>query len=356
MINVIGSFFDTSGYASHTRSLANALAKVTDVKLTTNLPAGWERLVNDTELKMVKNVEDYKTNLIITNPLFWSMNAYAATNIAFLIWEGDKVPQWILQECLNERIHHILVVSEHTKQAVENSYSGMLKEDRDRISNKISLAPHGVNTEDFYPTETKRDKFTFFANKGLRNLEDRGGIQYLVKAYLEEFDGSDTELIIKINPAYGIPNLAELFPKSVGRLDVKFNIENLDKKELNKLYNNSDVFVSPTRAEAFNLPCLEALSCGKPVITTNFGGQTDFCNGDTGWIIGGELKEVEHELEYEGVKWLTPSIDELKKAMRTASKNQNDYSYDCIQTAKEYSWDKTAKIINKLTNPNAYIL
>jgi hypothetical protein len=34
---IVGSTMDSSGYASHTRSLFNALAKLTDTKLVTQL-------------------------------------------------------------------------------------------------------------------------------------------------------------------------------------------------------------------------------------------------------------------------------------------------------------------------------
>ena len=341
MINVIGSFFDTSGYASHCRSLSNALARETKVKLTTSLVPGWERLVNDEELKMIKQEEDFDTNLIITNPVFWRHNAYAKHNYAFLIWEGDKIPKWMVEECLNENIEKILVVSMHTAEALSNSTTD------DKILDKVVMAPHGVDLKTFYPIESKHDKFTFFMNKGFRNMEDRGGVQYGIKAYLEEFDGSDTELIIKINPAYGIPNIAEMFPELKGRNDVKFITSDLSFKQINELYNKCDVFVSPTRAEAFNLPCLESLACGKPVITTNFGGQTDFCNKENSWKIGGDLVEVEHELEYEGVRWLTPNIEELREAMRDAFECNLCCAMDseALKTAKKYSWDNTAKLI-----------
>jgi glycosyltransferase involved in cell wall biosynthesis len=96
-----------------------------------------------------------------------------------------------------------------------------------------------------------------------------------------------------------------MFPGIENNKQIKIITENYTKKQLNDLYNECDVYVSPTRAEAFNLPCLEAMSCGKPVITTNFGGQTDFCDNSTGILIDYDLVE-QKDLEYEGIKWATP--------------------------------------------------
>ncbi len=376
-ITAIGNLFGSSGYASHFRGLVNELNKLTECKLVTGLPVGFERDVNDQELEMIKREQDFDINLIITHPLHWKSNLSAKRNWVYLIFEGDSVPKWIVEECRNEKIEKIIVPSHHTLLALTTS----LKDDPEmkEILYKTKLIPHGHDPKIFYsqqprikqgrgeeplsdspctpPMESSSaDTFKFLANKGLRNLEDRGGIQYLIEAYLSEFTESDpVELILKINPAYGVPNLLKMFPniKDKGVPKITFIPKEYTTKELNELYNECDVFVSPTRAEAFNLPCLEAMACGKPVITTNFGGQTDYVkHGETGIIIGGKLTEVTHEIEYEGIKWLTPDIDELKKQLRLAYKHRNIIEYThkdkCLEVAKSLTWANTAKQIHSL--------
>ena len=54
MFNVIGPILGRQGYSINVRGLANALSKITDVRLTTNLIPGWESQVNDKELEMIK--------------------------------------------------------------------------------------------------------------------------------------------------------------------------------------------------------------------------------------------------------------------------------------------------------------
>jgi hypothetical protein len=44
------------------------------------------------------------------------------------------------------------------------------------------------------------------------------------------------------------------------------------------VYGAADVYVSPYRAEGFNLPVLEAMACGLPTLTTKGGPTDDFCN------------------------------------------------------------------------------
>lgn len=389
MITIIGSFFGTSGYSKHTRYLANALNKLEDVSINTQLVQGWEADVNDQELEMIKRESDNEINLIITHPVNWKVNCQAKRNFVYLIWEGDRVPKWIADECLNENIERIIVPSVHTKQALEKTieeWEGTLQME---ILDKVMLAPHGVDHSIFYPIDSQRKEeiigdppdsletrstaeeenqggktvgvdnhadFKFLANKGLRNTEDRGGIQYLIRAYCQEFTNEDNiELILKINSAYGIPNLLALFPelKEPNCPKIRYVHESLTNAQLNELYNECDVFVSPTRSEAFNLPCIEALSCGKPVITTSFGGQTDYVHELNGWLVGGTLNEVEHELEYEGVKWLTPYLDDLRATLREVYENRDFTSKsDCAkETSLQYTWDHTAKGIYSQIRP-----
>ena len=354
MINVIGNVFDSSGYSIHCRELTNALSKQTEVSLTTGLVPNWERMVTDKELEMIKKQDDGQINLIITNPIFWKLHTNAKRNWAFLVWEGDKIPKSFINECVNPDIEFIFVPSNHTKEAIENT-----SKDGDNpgeswklIRDKIKVMPHGVDLNKFYPKEREeKETTTFLANKGFRNLEDRGGIQYLLKAYLEEFTNEDkVELLIKINPAYGIPDLNKIL-KDLGYKEggpsIRFDVGLYDYDKLINFYKG-DCFVSPTRAESFNLPCIEAMACGLPVITTNFGGQTDFCDNNTGKLISGELTEIKHEIQYEGIKWITPNIQELRDALRDCHKNKKEWKLkgqNALERSREYTWDKTAQKI-----------
>lgn len=243
------------------------------------------------------------------------------------------------------------------------------------IEEKLTKIPHGVDLNIFKPLENSPqekalegrrlkpvdvgspkdvDTFKFLCNKGFRNLEDRGGIQYAIKAYFEEFSSQDNvELIVKLNPAYGLPDLnrltEQLKPSKENLPKITFDITNYKYEDLVKLYTSADVFVSPTRAESFNIPCIEAMACGLPVITTNFGGQTDFCDDQTGWVIGGELKPVEWEIMYEEVQWLTPDINELKQAMREAyGETRKEKGQKALERAKEFTWENSAKKIVNL--------
>lgn len=382
--NIIGNILDSSGYSRHTRELFHALDKIADVRLATGLINGWERFVDDRELLAIKKEEDAsRTNIVITNPMFWRINLTAKRNWVYLVWEGDKIPKWMADECFtNKDIDKIIVPSKHTYDALVNGlqeidYSFRVSriDVRQMVLDKTVIIPHGVDLEKFYPIHSPSNPalkggttpgesviragtpFRFLMCKGFTNMEDRGGVQYGIQAYLKEFTSKDNvELIIKLNSAYGIPDFNKLFPELSNKDNPKITIitETLDDKQLNELYNSCDVFVSPTRAESFNLPCLEALACGKICITTSFGGQTDFIeDGKTGVLVKYKLEEVKHDLFYEGIKWATPDIKDLRSALRSLYQHKNntdwvEQSENCINKAKQYTWDNTAQRIEEL--------
>lgn len=383
-INIIGTIFGSSGYDSHTRQLTSALFEKERVKLTTNLIPNWQRFCKDYELEMIKREsENNETNLIITNPTFWRLNLGPEKNIAYFVWEGDRVPEWFIGEITNPKIDKVIVPSQHTYDAIVNTLfdyhknkgefdekeegsttfsSGLWHYKGSLMWEKLKVVHHGVDTKLFFPKKRNHDSFRFFANKGLTDIEDRGGIQYLIQAYLEEFKLSDnTELVVKVNPAYKITDLNkivnDLSPKNRKDLPkIVFITDNIPFEKMPELYQETDVFVSPTRAEAFNLPCLEAMACGKPVITTNFGGQVEYVNNKNGWVISGELEEVKHDINYEGCKWLTPYIEELREVLKDAYSNQDkvwEKGNNALKTAKKMTWNNTAdKILEIIANNN----
>lgn len=57
---------------------------------------------------------------------------------------------------------------------------------------------------------------------------------------------------------------------------------NLNLEQMNAIYNVADCYVSPYRAEGYNLPVREAMACGTPVLATAGGATDDFHNPELG--------------------------------------------------------------------------
>jgi hypothetical protein len=135
--NVIGTILNSSGYSVHTRNLVNALSKYSDVRLVTQIQQNQATLLNDKELEMVKRKpSDGEINLIITNPLFWKHHL-GKRNWCYLVWEGNKVPEYFIEECSNPDIEYILVPSTHTRNAVLNTIDSLSEDECKLLLEKL---------------------------------------------------------------------------------------------------------------------------------------------------------------------------------------------------------------------------
>lgn len=134
---------------------------------------------------------------------------------------------------------------------------------------------------------------------------------------------------------------------------MKISTDNLPYTLLPNFYNEGDVFVCPTRGEAFNIPGLEAMACGLPTIQTDFGGQTDYIQHSiNGYLVKYKLEYVTSDILYEGVKWATPDMEDLKLLMRSAFQNREkmkEFGKKARETAEKFTWKASAKkVINAL--------
>lgn len=366
MIRIIGTIFGISGYDIHTRRLANALQELTqDVKLDVPLPNQWQRFVTDAEYNMLTK-ESFVENdsiIAITQPHYWStiLSEKPKKFYGYVVWEGERIPKYWIEHLLDPRVDGILVPSQHVKDAIIKITDIDFKV---QMRNKIHIVPHGVDLSLFSPREKDTENFVFCCNKGWRGgMNDRGGVQFLLKAFNEEFSKDEkVELKLKINPSYLTPNWnigqelinIGVIPKS----NMMFNLDALDYKQIKDFYKG-DVFITTSMAEAFNIPCIEAMACGLPVISTNFGGQVDFVNESNGWLIGGDLIDVTWDVQHEGNKWLKPNVEEIRKILRQTFENSKteegnkllkQKSENALKTSQEYTWRNSAKKIKEIIN------
>jgi glycosyltransferase involved in cell wall biosynthesis len=350
--NIIGTIFGTTGYDIHTRKLANALNKVADVRLDTPRPDQWQRYVNDAELAMInKKFDSSATTIMITQPHFWRIGISEKPKQfwGFCVWEGDKVPDYWHEYLNDKRVNKILVPSNHTKQAILNTF---------KVSVPIEILSHGYDDKVFHPTidlKALHKPLTFIYNKGwAKGRYDRGGVQFLLEAYSKEFKAKEAvQLKIHINPSYNAPDwdlkkeLDKLNLNRKGKSKVYITTDVINESTLNQFYNEGDIFVSPSMAEAFNLPVLEAMGCGLVPVVSHFGGQSDYVDDDNGFILKkGKIAKFSDELAYEDVKWFKPDIKELRKVLRYCYNNQDvimKKKYYAWKTAKTLTWDKNVK-------------
>jgi len=162
-LTIIGNIFNCSGYAIHTRKTVNALNEIgVDVRLDTPKPQHWERLCTDAEFNMIEKPFNHNdTSIMIAQPQFWrfALAEKPANFYGFLVFEGDKIPNYWIEYLLDERVDKILVPSKHTKKAIMNSLAAYHKNTDELLTvNKIEIIPHGYDSAKLYPEKNAKKR------------------------------------------------------------------------------------------------------------------------------------------------------------------------------------------------------
>lgn len=185
----------------------------------------------------------------------------------------------------------------------------------------------------------------------------RKGVDCLLEAYGKSFNGSDdVTLIIKTfpNPHHDIDAQLATWRNSLENPPhITLINRDLDAPAIRALYQHADLLVAPSRGEGFGLPMAEAMLHHLPVITTGYGGQTDFCKDNNSWLIDFEFARTDTHMGQSASVWVNPDKKHLAELLQqhhnaflkgdyeqfTAEKLDN--AYQLIST--DFTWDAVAK-------------
>ncbi|MDD3140603.1 MAG: glycosyltransferase family 4 protein [Lachnospiraceae bacterium] len=155
---------------------------------------------------------------------------------------------------------------------------------------EIEIIPNGVDTEKFFPIERKQvnDKIDLLF---VSRLIERKGIQFVIPKLkaIEEKTGKKIHLtIVGDGPYKGI--LQQITNENDVDSIVSFEGQK-SKKELVKYYQNSDVFILPSKREGMPNVVLEAMACGLPIVMTPCEGSAELVSTN-GIIANGDFADA----------------------------------------------------------------
>jgi glycosyltransferase involved in cell wall biosynthesis len=180
----------------------------------------------------------------------------------------------------------------------------------------------------------------------------RKGVDALLAAYGQAFRAEDDVcLVIKTfaNPHNtAIDQLAQLRRQDPRFPDVQIIEADWTDAQLAELYRNCNAFVAPSRGEGLGLPIAEAMAFGLPVITTAWGGQTDFCTAETAWLVDFKFAQAKTHLQVEHSAWAEPDVADLAARLREVHVCEPAELALRVQAARarvaqEYTWDRVAQ-------------
>jgi len=150
-----------------------------------------------------------------------------------------------------------------------------------KYTDSIDVIPNMVDCDKFKLNNINlEDKFIFLT---VSYLKDNKNVDVLIKAFKKALDHIDAKLIIG-----GKGPEEEKLKMLCADLGISNKVEfkgALSRAEVPQVINSCNVFVLASKFETFGVVLIEALSSGKPVISTKNGGAQDIVNSNNGLLV-----------------------------------------------------------------------
>lgn len=270
-------------------------------------------------------------------------------NFLYFAWEESGLPvSWVTQ--FNRKLDGIPAPSHYVAKVLRDN----------GVVAPITVIGEGAN----HIAAVIRERFKGDLTQGFKFLHisscfQRKGVDILLESYARAFTIEDpVTLIIKTFPnphntvEEQIAALHKHYPQCPSIVLIN---EDLPLGQIKDLYLQCDAFVAPTRGEGFGLPMAEAMWLGKPVITTAYGGQSDFCTQDTAWLIDFDFALANTHLGLGNSVWVEPKTKSLIEQLRAVYLAEKQNLLSKTQAAQQYiqdhfTWEHCAQKIITFEN------
>jgi glycosyltransferase involved in cell wall biosynthesis len=228
---------------------------------------------------------------------------------------------------------------------------------------QVIVISHGVDANVFsQPTEQKRYALRerlgisgfIFANASA--MTENKGIDLLLRAFAAVVEKRPNSRLL-LKGADGLYSSQSFVRQAIANLPSRLKQlivdrlsyfgDTISNEQMAQFYQSADAYVSPYRAEGFNLPVLEASACGTPVICTKGGSTDDFMKANFAHFIHSKLR-ANRDTKNGGVE-LEPDLDHLIHLMFRIMDDGEWYKQAGIaganHAAMHFNWDS---IVNKL--------
>jgi|GEM_PF-3213096 len=186
------------------------------------------------------------------------------------------------------------------------------------------------------------DEFVFFFHFDCFSSIMRKNPAAVIKSFAQVFQGkSCAKLVLKMNNTSFYTAQTKKLISMIHELGVSEKVviidEPLTRNELMTLINATDCYVSLHRGEGMGIGILEAMSLGKPVICTAYGGNMEFTKKDNTFLVEYAMVDAKPDIDaYRRVKqWAEPSIDQAAEYMHYLY-NDRDESMAMGEKARQY--------------------
>ncbi len=170
--------------------------------------------------------------------------------------------------------------------------------------------------------------FLFFNSCDAHSFLRRKNPEGAIAAFKGAFSPSDRQvgLVLKVNNSASAAVEMNALREAISDYPNIYLIDRImNRAELDSLGNTADCFVSLHRSEGFGLGPAEAMARGKPVIATNWSGNTDYMTPENSMGVGYDLERIGQDCgPYSGEQfWAEPKIEEAADLMRRVANDSS---------------------------------
>lgn len=288
---------------------------------------------------------------------YYFYDNYDGKKIAYNVWETTKQPDNFFERL--KTFDQIWVPTEWQRQCtIQQGIPDY----------KVKVVPEGVDVKTYKPKNYVVSKPT---NRPFRFLlvgrwDYRKATKEIIETFTKTFsEDENVELILSVDNPFANDGLnstekrLEKYKINHSKINV---VHHLGKADYVDMLKNSDVFLSCARGEGWNLPLIEAMSCGIPSLYSNWGAQLEFAKGrgipvDIMGEVPANIKG--DDLYFSWTKdapgnFAEPDFEDLSKKMRNVFENYTVYKRKALDDSDEireiFTWDNAANIASKILN------
>jgi len=303
---------------------------------------------------------------------YYFYDKYESPMIAYNVWEATKqIPEYFNRILQYDQFW--CPTEWQRKCTIEQGYP----EDR------VKVVPEGVDGKRFYPLSnidrlnTRLElckKYNIPINAFIYlffgRWDHRKSVTEIVKTFYDTFkDDQLSYLVLSADNPFSVDGMKtteeRLKHHGLNHPNIKV-LHFPSDDEYTKWLQAGDCFVSCARSEGWNLPLIEAISCGIPTICSNCSGQLEFADGISLLVDVPNFKAPEKVFMlgdgFDIGVWGEPDFDHLAKVMVSAKENHlRDRAVKLSKYIREaYSWDNAAlkakEIIDDLVKKTSYVV
>jgi glycosyltransferase involved in cell wall biosynthesis len=243
----------------------------------------------------------------------------AGLTFQYFGWEESRLPQNIVDD-FNRHLDGIGTMSTYVMDILAES----------GVTVPMHVVGVGVHSPD---PDAKCSVPELTSLRGTRLLHissafPRKGVDVLLRGFFETFDlEDDVTLVLKTfpNPHNNVTALlADLQLEFPAGPHVCWINRDLDRRDLDGLYNLASAYVHTARGEGFGLPVAEAMLASVPVISVASAGLADFVSPDTAAVVGHVMAPADTHLSVHGSMWAEPSVDDLRRELSSLVRGHDE--------------------------------